>query len=218
MATTEFSALQFLNKVLPRVPGCLNDVAVDAIRDAAIDFCEQTQAWTYSHPDINMVANTASYTLSPLAGTKVHVLHWVWYRPNGRILWPKGQDRLARIYRDWRNATATEPTYITSLDLDANTFQLVPKPTTSQTNGLGPLLCLKPLRTATGMDSKLVDEYLEQLVEGALARLYRIPDRFGNEAKAAAAEARFRVYCTRVYNRVQAGLGRDREVVMRVVT
>lgn len=216
MTTTNFESEQLLAKVMPHVNGCAVDLAVDAIRDGAIEFCQRTEAWVYDHADIDIVANTADYDLSPPSDTKVEKVLWGWYKPNGRRMYWKGQDNLARIYRDWRTQTSTEPTYITDLDLDANMIKLVPIPTVAASPGVGVLVVLKPTRTSAGMDSKLVDEYLETIAEGALYRLFMHAARYGDGRKAGAFMELFRRHTNVIYNRVQRGLGRDNAVTMSV--
>lgn len=46
--------------VLPHVPGCVEPVALHAIRLAAIDFCERTWVINDDHSPIDIVADQAS--------------------------------------------------------------------------------------------------------------------------------------------------------------
>ena len=62
-----------------------------------------------------------------------------------------------------------EPRYITQLDPD--NFSVAPLPDASQNYDVRMIVCLKPLRTATKMDKKFLDELENVIMHGALQHL-----------------------------------------------
>lgn len=219
MATSTWDA--FYNDVVPYAKGVALPMALNAIRNSAIDFCEQTRAWVYDHADVNIAAGTAStastVTLTPPSGTRVLEVLQAFYSTTGRELYWKGKDKLARMYQDWQAQTSTTPLYMTELDLDLATVRLVPTPTTAVTGGFkNPILSLVPTRASTGIDTKLYEAYLEEICNGAIGRLLLTEGfPYSNPTLGAARLAAFRKQCNSVYNRVQRSLGRDTEIVLR---
>jgi hypothetical protein len=53
----------FLREVLPEVAGCPVQIAENAIRNAAIEFCNQSRVWRERIVDVPLVADTATSTL-----------------------------------------------------------------------------------------------------------------------------------------------------------
>jgi hypothetical protein len=115
--------------------GCPQNVASNAIRNAAIKLCEETRCWVYEHPEIPYVVNQPGYTLSPPSGTKVHEILFMWDSATNRTLYPKSVDRMNRLYLNWRTQKSLQPLYYTDLDLDANTMRIAPYPDTGTTGG-----------------------------------------------------------------------------------
>ena len=54
---------EFLPRVLQYVPDASEFIAVDAIRQACIEFCERTYIWQYEAPAITVVNGQAQYVI-----------------------------------------------------------------------------------------------------------------------------------------------------------
>ncbi len=54
---------QFLPRVLQYVPDASEFIAVDAIKQACIEFCERTYFWQYEAPAINVVNGQSQYII-----------------------------------------------------------------------------------------------------------------------------------------------------------
>ena len=54
---------QFLKEVLPDVKGCPVTIAENAIRNAVIDFCNQSRVWREDAAPISLVQGTSAYTI-----------------------------------------------------------------------------------------------------------------------------------------------------------
>ena len=172
---------EFLSEVQPFATDCPQNVAINAIRNAAIEFCERSLYYTYEIPAINVVAGTARYTLTlPTETTLAHVTDaWV----DNRFLNHVGEDDLRQLYgNDWRTQSGG-PAYITQLDLA--TVALVPNPNVSVTSGLKIIAALKPTRTSLNIDTGIRERWLEVIAAGALARIHSIPNLSFSDAPTA---------------------------------
>ncbi len=161
----EWSA--WFDEVLPHVPGCPQPVATHAIRNAAIQFCEDSRVWQIDHPLIDSVADTAEYTLAPGDGKKVVRLEMVWYE--GNPLDPITTADLEALYTGWTVETG-EPKYFLQERLEA--LVLVPYPSAAVTDAIKAKVSVKPSRAATVIDDVIHERYLEQIGRGARSRLH----------------------------------------------
>lgn len=167
------------------LPGCPFPVMDTALRQAAIDFCSQSLAWKYQHPDITVVAATAAYPFAPPAESVVHAVTYAEFE-GSEIDCHTGESGI-QIY-DWRNQTGT-PQYVLG---GAAALQLVPTPDVSGTLKLE--VALKPSSTATGVDDSIFNEYREAVVHGALGRLMLSPKKpYSNPSLAAYHQQQFTI-------------------------
>jgi hypothetical protein len=204
MATALFSTLY--DDVMPHAAGVTADMALDAIRKAAIELCKESRIWRYEHPDISVVADQSTYAFVPPDDTKVVEILDAWYEN----VWldPMGTDDLARVNTRWQSWTAPRPLYITQLDDD--NVRLVPEPTTALASGLHILVALKPTNDATGMEEWILEDWREQIARGALARIYESPRKpYSDSGLARVKKAEFRQDCTDAYNAAMNGLTRS---------
>lgn len=158
----------FFDLLSPNVPGCPQVAQVVALRQAAIEFCEQSLAWSYEHPDIEVVPGTAKYLFEPPVGAFVHAIHYAQF--NDKQLETR---KMERDIGTWtvRNNTGT-PEYILGGPLS---LTLVPTPDVSGTLTLE--VILKPTPVSDGVDDLIYEEYREAVVHGALARLMLSPKK-----------------------------------------
>ena len=86
-------------------------LAVNAIRNAAIEFTDKSMIWQYEVDPINTVYNQTEYTMPVPPGTGVARIMNAWY--NTMPLTPKGENDLAKMFlADWRSIQGN-PFYIT---------------------------------------------------------------------------------------------------------
>lgn len=142
MATVALT--EFLPHVLPQVPGCADILAVHAIREAAIEFCERSlaareeqaaQTLTAADLPLDVAVPTGARLVKVLAvtldGSELDVA--AWRQPN--------------------------PTQLT----------LISPPSASFTLAL--TVAYAPLRNASSVDDWLYQHYADGIAAGALARL-----------------------------------------------
>lgn len=159
-----------LNDVLPDVPGCTNELAVNALRNAAIELC--TKSWIYiqaSDPQ-NTVIGQAEYDLDTFNLYKP--IGIVSASFNDAALTPIGITSLNRSNLRWQDDTGTPTNYFSH---DYTTLRLYRIPDLVGT--LNVTIALTPAKNATGIENFIYDLYSEQLAAGAKARLMLIPNK-----------------------------------------
>lgn len=165
----------FYDLVVPDLPGCPMTAIDIALRLGAIAFCEQSQAWKYALPDIQVVVGTALYPFSSgPVGAVVHAISYAQFNDSEIEVNTMADDM--RIW-DWRHQTGT-PQYVLG---GPTMVTLVPMPDTDGTLSL--IAILKPAPTAEGIDDDIYNEYRQVIVHWALARLMFSPKKpYSNSA------------------------------------
>lgn len=161
----------FLPEVLPYVPECPEIVAVNAIRNAVIEFCDKSLWLVYEHDPITIYANNGVYELDlPNETISARILDgWV----NNLPVVPRGEDEIKRLYPfNWREIEG-RPMSVTQLDPTEVIF--VPRPTDSDVYTAQLLVALKPTRSSLNCDDSLFERWAEKIGFGARARLHELP-------------------------------------------
>lgn len=217
----------FFPEVLPEVVGCATPLALNAIRNAVIEFCNRTLVWDYDIPAIDIVADTHTYTLTVPANTMISTLMDV--RDNGSPVNSKSPDALkaawpligARLSHgtvitpdDWQQyASETAEFYHQPA---RNSIRLIGIPTTAKTAGLVIKAALRPTRAAVTLDDRILDEYWEQIGFGAKGRLMAMPKQAWSDTDMAAYYlAKFEAAISEAEGRVLRGNARDNQAVIR---
>lgn len=186
---------QLLPEILPDVPGCADPIAIRAIRNAVVEFCERTALYRSTLAAIDVVADTAEYALAAPAGYAVVDVRRATL--DGYPLTFKSQDQLDREWNEdargmalylyhrkvgegldaksWQTAVSDRPqTYFMT---NPSTIRLVGIPTTAITGGLLVTVALKPTPAATQIVDWLYNDYYRTLAYGALAELLKLPKK-----------------------------------------
>lgn len=156
----------FLHKVRPLAPGVADPVAYDAIRSAAIEFCERTRLWRYedSYP---VTADDGGDIFTP-SGAVLHDIEAIAH--DGRKLRPIASVDLDEKVPRWRTEPVQGlPEWYTQIE--QNQIRIVPP----LAGDLYVCLRLKPDQTTTELPEFLAREYREVIGWGALGRLLMIP-------------------------------------------
>lgn len=194
--------------VLPDLPGCPPLIALNAIRNAAIEFCEITRIYRVDLTPIIILANTPTYAYAGMpSGTVVHEpLHSVF--GTSRIL-PKAPDDLQEQFGDdWRTKTGT-PLFI--VGEDERTVRVVPYPTADLSDTLKLWVAIKPSDAATTIEQRLFEEYRTVIADGAKALLMASPKKTYTDKEMAAFYAgKFNVSCSSIQRRAGRGFLRSR--------
>jgi hypothetical protein len=167
-----------INPDIPKVPLY---ALREAVLAAAIRFCEKSHLWMITLDDIDVVADTADYTLTVPAEqyAEIVVVDNVKYRADGeeetafRTVDPIGEVQEDRNRNGGWRAYETSGGFEYYVDpVSKTTLTLVGVPTESSTDGLRVRVVVKPLRTATVLPDFLYNEWREAIGCGAKANLF----------------------------------------------
>lgn len=197
----------FLPEVMPYVHDVPEIVAVQAIRNACIEFCEETHYFQENLDPITGQAGIGLYDLCATdSGYKVVEVMQAYY--GDQLLIPKGQEELNQIYRtsNWEDLTGNPFYYFRTR---AGEMRLVTKPVTTEANKLKVKAAIAPKRASLTVDEELFERFLEQISYGARARLYNTPNQpYYDPRTAMEYTKRFNDVMAEVRTRVYKGLTR----------
>jgi hypothetical protein len=197
----------FLPEVMPYVHDVPEIVAVQAIRNACIEFCEETHYFQENLDPITGQANVGLYDLCATdSNYKVVEVMQAYY--GDQLLIPKGQEELNQIYRtsNWEDLTGNPFYYFRTR---AGEMRLVTKPVTTEANKLKVKAAIAPKRASLTVDEELFERFLEQISYGARARLYNTPNQpYYDPRTAMEYTKRFNDVMAEVRTRVYKGLTR----------
>ena len=155
----------FLPLILPRAPGCPEPIAFDAIRQAAIEFCERTRIWRDTD---QFMADEFGDIFAP-AQSVIHQIEDA--RFEGHRLTPVSVQDLNERYPgyDWTTQSGDQPKYITQIH--PNTVKIVP----AWEGMITMAILLKPSNDAQELPDFIFDQYARTIADGALAEILMIP-------------------------------------------
>lgn len=162
----------YLPEVLPEVPNCPDQVAINAIRSAAIDFCQKTRVWRASFGPLSLVASTASYAVGVPASTELVTVVQAAVLSNGSwgdITGPYSEEYMDIEIATWREDT-TDSLPNRYLN-DVNNIKVYPIPNQNHASSLKGIMALRPTRASTGGDDILYNDWLDAIASGAKAKL-----------------------------------------------
>jgi len=180
----------FLPNVTPYAPNVLDDQAIDAVRNACIDFCRETLFLQCDLDPITVMAGANTYCIDVPKYNILGQLMAIYYQ--NRKLERKSQYELEKMFTmNWQYERGTPQAY-TQFNPNDITLALCPSETVQ--NAITGRFSYMPLRDSTVVDSQLYERYMEDIVAGALAQLLDTPNQPYTDASGAKAYAqRFRV-------------------------
>ena len=157
----------FFPEVFLEIPDVPTPVALNAVRNTLVDFCERSRYWKHTLDAVNSVSGTATYTPTPPTGAVIADIRWVKY--DGKRLDPKTEGQLENERSAvWETLTGTPDTYVQT---SARSVTLVPIPQDDD-KAILVRAVLKPSATAATVDDVIYDEFHEAVAWGTVARLY----------------------------------------------
>jgi hypothetical protein len=205
MTTVSYEA--FLPEVMPYVQDVPEVVAVQAIRNACIQFCEETHYLQENLDPITGQENVGDYDLDANdSNYKVVEIMQAYY--GDQLLIPKAQEELNQIYRtsNWEDLKGNPYYYFRPR---ASVVRLVTKPIITEQNKLKVKAAIAPKRSSTTVDEEIFERFLEYIAHGARARLYNTPNQPYYDPKTAMEYTkRFNDEMAEVRTRVYKGLTR----------
>ncbi|WP_025915802.1 hypothetical protein [Herminiimonas sp. CN] len=178
MSNVKYSDL--IRDVLPHLTNGPSDPLVEAaIRNAVIEFCNQSWLWRYLPDPIDIVAGEVAYDLEPTTGADVAAV--LSCSIGGNLISPASTDDLDRIYTGWQSLSGPARHYTQT---DTNSILLVPRPEFNIAGALVMVLALQPRRSSTAFPGWIADQYAESLAAGALSRLLLMPGKAWSDGQA----------------------------------
>jgi hypothetical protein len=197
----------FLPEVLPYVQDVPDAVAVQAIRNACIEFCTETHYLQENLDPMTGQEDVGEYDLDANdSNYKVVEIMQAYY--GDQLLIPKAQEELNQIYRtsNWEDLKGNPYYYYRPR---VSVIRLVTKPVITEANKLKVKAAIAPSRASTTVDSELFEVFLEYIAHGARARLYNTPNQPYYDPKTAMDYTkRFNDNMAEVRTRVYKGLTR----------
>lgn len=171
---SEVSYDVFLSEVIPYVRDVPEMVALQAVRNAAIQFCEMTRVLQLNLEPMDVTQSVSKYEFDPPIGYKIVDIMEAWF--GDQLLIPKPVEEITRIYRtsNWNTLDGNPYYYFRDRTQEV---QLVPMPKVTETGKLKIRASISPVRASTTVDSELYERYFENIAMGARARLCDTPNQ-----------------------------------------
>lgn len=156
------------------VVGCPDSLIESSIRSAAIEFCEKSGAYQTQLDPITTIPKIYEYDLDTPRGTAIHKVMWVTHL--GKDLEPISTTLLEQREPKWRSEdNYSVPKYF--VKQNSSSVWLVPVPNIRESQSTIVRVQLKPTHTSTACDDSVMSEYRDTIVNGAIFRLLRIPNK-----------------------------------------
>lgn len=164
----------FLPEVMQFVKDVPEVVAVNAIRNSCIEFCQETRYIQENLDPMTGVSGIGTYDLEPDGTYKIADIVEAWY--GDAFLVPRSIEQLTQIYRttNW-NTLGGNPYYY--FRPSSQEVRLVPYPQVTEANKIKLRVALKPSRSSTAVREEIYERFLEDIAYGARARLYNTPNQ-----------------------------------------
>lgn len=207
----------FLDYVLPHVPGCTNEMALQEIKNTIIDFCEKSLILQADHDPVTAIVGQIDYDLEPPKDRLVVRVMKAWYK--GQLLEEMAPDDIdtPSVYNQQSGYHVHRGDPLQFFQKEARTFSVYPIPNETVKQSITLRVALKPTRSATTIDDLIYEEYAETIGSGAISRLALSPGKpYSNAGLANAHRALFQAGLNVARDRSQNGYVRaSRQVKMR---
>lgn len=169
--TTDVDYEMFLDEVSPYVNHCSEIAMLNAIKNACIQFCEESTYLRDTPDGETIVAGQGEYELD--YPSKYEVSRIIEAHIGHNQLKPANEETLAHMYGpDWRTTTGGPGFYMVE---DPCAILITPIPSVATVERLKYTLALKPSRSSTAIDRQIWERWAEVISHGARARLYETP-------------------------------------------
>ena len=161
-----------LPDILPMVPGCPDTLIKNNVRAAVIELCERSSVYQLELDPLTTVGNIYEYDLEAPSGTTVQKILWVTHA--GKDVEPLTSTLLEQRIPKWREGNGVPEYYVQQ---GSSLVWLVPIPTSTSASSTIVRAVLKPTHTSTACDDGVMNDYRDTIINGALFRLLRIPNK-----------------------------------------
>jgi hypothetical protein len=170
-----------LPEILPMVPGCPDTLIENNIRAAVVELCDKASVYQAELDPVTTVSGLFEYDLEPPSGTSVRKILWATHQ--GKDLEPTTTTLLEQRLPKWREDSGL-PEYF--IQQNSATFILAPIPSVTVVGSTIIRAVLRPTHTSTACDNDVMNDYRDTIINGALFRLLRIPNKDWSDMRGAA--------------------------------
>ena len=162
------------------VPGCPDTLIENNIRAAVVELCDKASVYQAELDPVTTVSGLFEYDLEPPSGTSVRKILWATHQ--GKDLEPTTTTLLEQMLPKWREDSGV-PEYF--IQQNSATFILAPIPSVTIVGSTIVSAVLRPTHTSTSCDNDVMNDYRDTIINGALFRLLRIPNKDWSDMKGA---------------------------------
>lgn len=171
-----------LPEIIPMVPGCSDTLIENAIRSSVVELCEKAETYQVELDPISTVSGLYEYELDPPANTSIHRILCITYK--GIDLEPLNSQLLEQRLPKWRTSTSDSPEFY--IKQSSTIIWIAPIPSATEANSMIVRAILRPSHTSTTCDTDIMNDYRDTIVNGAIHRLLRTPNKDWTDMGAAA--------------------------------
>ena len=198
----------YIPDVVVYVPGCPHLTIVDALRKTAASFFYDSLAYRKWVTPFDLTINTTTYTISTMCPTDTEVAQVLALYCNGVAVTELTHDQFFAYDPEWPSKTGANAQYFSILD-GKDTINTIPIPSAIDTGAMTMQLAVCPTLTSTGVEQVHFEEWKDQIIDGALARLLAMPGHVWTDVKMAT-ERHGRYASGKAKARIQAEKGNTR--------
>lgn len=203
--TTSLSA--FTSRIAYRVDGCPDITIEQTVLDSCIEFCEKTLILKQTLDSATVTAGTAEVELDTPSSTKLVKILRVWLDETELAAASEDDVGNPLVHVDSITGVAgvsARPRFY--VESSPGVLRLFPKPDDTYT--LTVRAAVKPSRSSTAVDEILFENWAAGIVDGALSRLYAMPERWANPGLAAACTNNFNAAVSAALSELYLGRAR----------
>ena len=161
-------------EIAPHLYGCPDMLIKNSIRSAVIELCEKANVYQAELDPLTTVSGIYEYDLEAPSGTNVHKVLWVTHE--GKDLEPVTSALIEQRLPKWRQTDQHGvPLYF--IKQTSSLVWLAPIPATTGISSTIIRAILKPTHSSSSCDNDVMNDNRDAIINGALNRLLRIPNR-----------------------------------------
>lgn len=177
---------QFRARVAPRLPGCLDVLIDQAILDAGIEFCDKSLVIRRDAIVVSTIAGTGTYALEPNVGTTDTVVAFIFRAWSNEVELAPMSESDVQTPHGFQTfiSGATKPRASPKGFSQSYMGGITLHPAPDGVYNINARVAVRPHRLAASFEDEVYEDWMEAIIDGALARLYMFPGTWSNPALA----------------------------------
>lgn len=170
-------------------PGCPTTVIIDALRKSAMSFFYDSLAYRTWVTPFDLTSGTTTYDLAAKCPAETEVAQVMEVRCEGFPVTEVTHEQFIALDPEWPTVTGTHARWFTILNTKDN-INIIPIPDATITAAMTMQLAVTPTMASTGVEQTFFEEWKDGIIDGALARLLRMPQTPWVDVKEAATRSK----------------------------